>query len=156
MQVIFNRSGTPTIHNVLLDTIDVEHGYVEITFDDDNRHEFVEFESLYPYFINGQIAETRCGDKFIIIGKKHNVVLYNLTSLEGEPISALNYNWDYTYYDDDGNRNPAYDIISFWKITPTANLADMSNGDYIILADRITPEFDDIRLKEDLIWVRVQ
>ena len=73
MQVIFNRSGTPTIPNVLLDTIDVEHGYVEITFDDDNSHEYVEFESLYPYFNNGQIAETRCGDKFIIIGEKHNV-----------------------------------------------------------------------------------
>ena len=146
MQVIFNRSGTPTIHNVLLNTIDVEHGYVEIIFDD-NRHEFVEFESLYPYFINGQIAVTRCGNKFIIIGEK----LYNITSLEGKPISALNYNWDYTYYNDNGNRNPAYDIMSFWKITPTANLADMSNGDYIILADRITPEFDDIRRKEDLI-----
>ena len=95
MQVIFNRSGTPTINNVLLDTIDTEHDCVEITFDD-NRREFVEFETLYPYFINGQIVETRCGNKFIIIGKKHNVVLYNLTSLEGDPISASDYNWDYT------------------------------------------------------------
>ena len=154
MQVIFNRSGTPTINNVLLDTIDVEHGYVEITFDDDNRHEFVDFESLYPYFINGQIAETRCGDKFIIIGgKKHDVMLYNLTSLEGEPISALNYNWDYTYYNDDGYRNIDYDIISFWEFSPIANLADARNGDYnyMILANRIAPEFDEIRLKEDLI-----
>lgn len=149
MQVIFNRSGTPTIHNVLLNTIDVEHGYVEITFDDDNRHEFVEFESLYPYFINGQIAVTRCGDKFIIIGEKHNVVLYNITSLEGEPISNLNYNWDYTYYDDDGNRNPAYDIMSFWDIA--GNLADVLNGDYIMLTNRITPKFDEIRLKDSLI-----
>ena len=150
MQVIFNRSGTPTIHNVLLNTIDVEHGYVEITFDD-NRHEFVEFESLYPYLINGQIAVRRCEDKFIIIGKKHNVVLYNITSLEGKPISALNYNWDYTYYDNNGNRNPAYDIMSFWKITPIGNLADVLNGDYIMLTDRITPEFDEIRLKDSLI-----
>ena len=156
MQVIFNRSGTPTIHNVLLDTIDVEHGYVEITFDDDNKHEFVEFESLYPYFINGQIAVTRCGNKFIIIGEKHNVVLYNLTSLEGKPISALNYNWDYTYYDNNGNRNPAYDIMSFWETTPIGNLADVLNGDYIMLTDRITSEFDEIRLKDSLIWVRVQ
>ena len=156
MQVIFNRSGTPTIHNVLLDTIDVEHGYVEITFDDDNRHEFVEFESLYPYFINGQIAVTRCGDKFIIIGEKHNVVLYNLTLLEGEPISALHYNWDYTYYDDDGNRNSAYDIMSFWEITPTGNLADVLNGDYVTLTNRITPKFDKIRLEDDLICARVQ
>lgn len=155
MQVIFNRNGTPTIHNVLLDTIDVKHGYVEITFDD-NRHGLVEFESLYPYFINGQIAETRCGDKFIIIGKKHNVVLYNLTSLEGKPISALHYNWDYTYYDNDGNRNPAYDIMSFWEITPTGNLADVLNGDYVMLANRITPEFDEIRLEGDLICRRVQ
>ena len=147
MQVIFNRSGTPTIHNVLLDTIDVEHGYVEITFDDDNRHEFVEFESLYPYFINGQIAVTRCRDKFIVIGKK----LYNLTSLEGEPISVLHYNWDYTYYDDDGNRNLAYDIMSFWKITPIGNLADVLNGDCVKLTNRITPKFDEIRLKDDLI-----
>lgn len=156
MQVIFNRSGTPTIHNVLLDTIDVEHGYVEITFDDDNRHEFVEFESLYPYFINGQIAETRCGDKFIIIGKKHDVILYNLTSLECKPISALHYNWDYTYYDDDGNRNPAYDIMSFWEITPIGNLADVLNGDCVMLTNRITLEFDEIRLEDDLICRRVQ
>ena len=148
MQVIFNRNGTPTIHNVLLNTIDVEHGYVEITFDD-NRHEFVEFGSLYPYFINGQIAVTRCGDKFIIIGEKHNVVLYNITSLEGEPISNLNYNWDYTYYDDDGNRNLAYDIMSFWDIA--GNLADVLNGDYIMLTDRITSEFDEIRLEGNLI-----
>ena len=147
MQVIFNRNGTPTIHNVLLNTIDVKHGYVEITFDDDNRHEFVEFESLYPYFINGQIAVTRCGNKFIIIGEKHNVVLYK----EGKPISALNYNWDYTYYDDDGNRNSAYDIMSFWKLEPTCNLANMLNGDYLMLANRITPEFDEIRLKDNLI-----
>ena len=150
MQVIFNRSGTPTIHNVLLDTIDVEHGYVKITFDD-NRHEFVEFGSLYPYFINGQVVETRCGDKFIIIGEKHNVVLYNLPPLEGKQVSALNYNWDYTYYDDDGNRNPAYDIMSFWKITPTGNLANVLN-----VTNRITPEFDEIRLEDNLIWVRVQ
>lgn len=155
MQVIFNRSGTPTIHNVLLDTIDVEHGYVEITFDD-NKHEFIEFESLYPYFINGQIAVTRCGDKFIIIGKKHDVILYNLTSLEGKPISALHYNWDYTYYDDNGNRNSAYDIMSFWEITPTGNLADVLNGDCIMLTDRITPKFDEIRLEDDLICRRVQ
>ena len=149
MRVIFNRSGTPTIHNVLLNTIDVEHGYVEITFDDDNRHEFVEFESLYPYFINGQIAVTRCGNKFIIIGEKHNVVLYNITSLEGKPISNLNYNWDYTYYDDDGNRNPAYDIMSFWDIA--GNLADVLNGDYIMLTNRITPKFDEIRLEDNLV-----
>ena len=167
MQVIFNRSGTPTIHNVLLDTIDVEHGYVKITFDD-NRHEFVEFESLYPYFINGQIVETRCGDKFIIIGEKHNVVLYNLTSIiigekhnvilynEGKPISALHYNWDYTYYDDNGNRNSAYDIMSFWKLEPTCNLADMLNGDYLMLTNRITPKFDEIRLEDNLVWARVQ
>lgn len=151
MQVIFNRSGTPTINNVLLDTIDTEHDCVEITFDD-NRHEFVDFESLYPYFINGQIAETRCGDKFIIIGgKKHDAILYNLTSLEGEPISALNYNWDYTYYNDDGYRNTDYDIMSFWEFSPIANLADARNGDYMMLANRIAPEFDEIRLKEDLI-----
>ena len=158
MQVIFNRSGTPTIHNVLLDTIDVEHGYVEITFGD-NKHEFVEFESLYPYFINGQIAVTRCGDKFIIIGKKHDVILYNLTSLEGKPISALHYNWDYTYYDDDGNRNPAYDIMSFWEITPnsnTSNLAGVLNGDCVMLTNRITPNFDEIRLEDDLICAKVQ
>ena len=152
MQVIFNKNGTPTIHNVLLNTIDVEHGYVEITFDDDNRHEFVEFESLYPYFINGQIAVTRCGNKFIIIGEK----LYNITSLEGKPISSLNYNWDYTYYNNDGNRNPAYDIMSFWEITPTSNLADVLNGDYVMLTDRITPEFDKIRLEDDLICRKIQ
>ena len=156
MQVIFNRSGTPTIHNVLLDTIDTKHGYVEIIFDDNNRHEFVEFESLYPYFINGQIAVTRCGNKFIIIGEKHNVILYNLTSLEGKPISALNYNWDYTYYNNNGNRNPAYDIMSFWEITPTGNLADVLNGDCVMLANRITPKFDEIRLEDDLICRRVQ
>ena len=150
MQVIFNRSGTPTIHNVLLNTIDVEHGYVEITFDD-IKHEPVEFESLYPYFINGQIAVTRCGNKFIIIGEKHNVVLYNITSLEGKPISALHYNWDYTYYDNNGNRNPAYDIMSFWEITPIGNLADVLNGDCVKLTNRITPKFDEIRLKDDLI-----
>lgn len=155
MQVIFNRSGTPTIHNVLLDTIDAERGCVEITFDD-IKHEPVEFESLYPYFINGQMAVTRCGDKFIIIGKKHDVILYNLTSLESKPISALHYNWDYTYYDDDGNRNSAYDIMSFWEITPTSNLVDVLNGDHVRLTDRIIPEFDEIRLKEDLICVRVQ
>lgn len=155
MQVIFNRSGTPTIHNVLLDTIDVEHGYVEITFDD-NKHEFIEFESLYPYFINGQIAVTRCGDKFIIIGKKHDVILYNLTSLEDKPISALHYNWDYTYYDDNGNRNSAYDIMSFWEITPTSNLADVLNGDYVMLTNRITPKFDEIRLEDDLICRKIQ
>ena len=149
MKVIFNRNGTPTIHNVLLDTIDVEHGYVEITFDDDNRHEFVEFESLYQYFINGQISVTRCGDKLIIIGEKHNVMLYNLTSLEGKPISALDYNWDYTYYDDDGNRNPAYDIMSFWNIA--GNLADVLNGDYVMLTNRITPKFDEIRLEDNLV-----
>ena len=149
MQVIFNRNGTPTIHNVLLNTIDVEHGYVEITFDDDNRHEFVEFGSLYPYFINGQIAVTRCGNKFIIIGEKHNVVLYNITSLEGKPISNLNYNWDYTYYNDDGNRNPAYDIMSFWNIA--GNLADVLNGDYVMLTNRITPKFDEIRLEDNLV-----
>ena len=150
MQVIFNRNGTPTIHNVLLDTIDAERGCVEITFDD-IKHEPVEFESLYPYFINGQIAVTRCGNKFIIIGKKHDVILYNLTSLEGKPISALNYNWDYTYYDNNGNRNPAYDIMSFWETTPIGNLADVLNGDYIMLTDRITSEFDEIRLKDSLI-----
>ena len=157
MQVIFiNRSGIPTIHNVLLNTIDVEHGYVEITFDDDNRHEFVEFESLYPYFINGQIAVTRCGNKFIIGGEKHNVILYNLTSLEGKPISALHYNWDYTYYDNNGNRNPAYDIMSFWKLEPTCSLADMLNDGYLMLTNRITPKFDEIRLKDNLICARVQ
>ena len=150
MQVIFNRNGTPTIHNVLLDTIDTKHGYVEIIFDD-KKHEFVEFESLYPYFINGQIAVTRCGNKFIIIGEKHNVILYNLTSLEGKPISALNYNWDYTYYDNNGNRNSAYDIMSFWETTPIGNLADVLNGDYIMLANRITPEFDEIRLEVNLV-----
>ena len=153
MQVIFHRSGTsniPTINNVLLNTIDAENGCVEITFDD-IEHEPVEFESLYPYFINGQIVETRCGDKFIIIGEKHNVVLYNITSLEGEPISNLNYNWDYTYYDNNGNRNTAYDIMSFWKITSTCNLADVLNGDYIMLTNRITPEFDEIRLEDNLI-----
>ena len=151
MQVIFNRSGTPTINNVLLDTIDIKHDCVEITFDD-NRREFVEFETLYPYFINGQIVETRCGDKFIIIDdKKHEAVLYNLTSLEGEPISASNYNWDYTYYDDNGNRNPDYDIMSFWELEPTCNLADMLNCYYLMLTNRITPKFDEIRLKEILI-----
>ena len=149
MQVIFTKR-TPTIHNVLLDTIDTEHDCVEITFDD-NKHEFVRFESLYPYFINGQIAVTRCGDKFIIIGKKHDVILYNLTSLEGEPIRASNYNWDYTYYNDDGYGNADYDIMSFWEFSPIANLADARNGDYMILANRITPKFDEIRLKEDLI-----
>ena len=41
MQVIFNRSGTPTIHNVLLDTIDVEHGYVKITFDDNREDNLI-------------------------------------------------------------------------------------------------------------------
>ena len=148
MQVIFNRSGTPTIHNVLLDTIDAERGCVEITFDD-IKHEPVEFESLYPYFINGQIVVTRCGNKFIIIGEKHNVVLYNITSLEGKPISNLNYNWDYTYYNDDGNRNPAYDIMSFWEIA--GNLADVLNGDYIMLTNRITPKFDEIRLEDNLV-----
>ena len=72
MQVIFHRSGIlniPTINNVLLDTIDAERGCVEITFDD-IKHEPVEFESLYPYFIDSQIAVTRCGDRFIIGGKK--------------------------------------------------------------------------------------
>lgn len=150
MQVIFNRSGTPTIHNVLLDTIDTECGCVEITFDD-IKHKPVEFESLYPYFINGQIAETRWGDKFIIIGEKHNVVLYNITVLDGEPISALHYNWDYTYYDDDGNRNYSYDIMSFWDITPLGNLADVRNGDYMVLSNKITPKFDDIRLEDNLL-----
>ena len=151
MQVIFHRSGTPTINNVLLDTIDIKHDCVEITFDD-NRREFVEFETLYPYFINGQIVETRCGDKFIIIDdKKHKAVLYNLTSLEGEPIKASNYNWDYTYYNDDGYRNTDYDIMSFWEFTPIANLADARSGDYMTLANRITLKFDEIRLKEDLI-----
>lgn len=148
MQVIFNRSGTPTIHNVLLDTIDVEHGCVEITFDN-IEHELVGFDSLYPYFIDGQIVVTRCGDRFIIGGKKHNKVLYNLTSLEGEPISVLNYNWDYTYYDDNGNRNPNYDIMSFWDLA--GNLADALNGDYVMLTNRIAPKFDDIRLKDNLI-----
>lgn len=148
MQVIFNRSGTPTINNVLLDTIDVEHGCVEITFDN-IEHELVGFDSLYPYFIDGQIVVTRCGDRFIIGGRKHNKVLYNLTSLEGEPISVLNYNWDYTYYDDDGNRNPNYDIMSFWDLA--GNLADALNGDYLMLTNRITPKFDEIRLKEVLI-----
>ena len=158
MQVIFHRSGTPnipTINNVLLDTIDAEHSCVEITFDD-IKHELVGFESLYPYFINGQIAETRCGDRFIIGGKKYNKVLYNLTSLESDPISASNYNWDYTYYNDDGYRNTDYDIMSFWELTSIANLADARNGDYnyMILANRIAPKFDEIRLKDDLIWVR--
>ena len=151
MQVIFNRDGTPnipTINNVLLDTIDVEHGCVEITFDN-IEHELVRFDSLYPYFIDGQIVVTRCGDRFIIGGKKHNKVLYNLTSLEGEPISVLNYNWDYTYYDDNGNRNPNYDIMSFWDLA--GNLADALNGDYVMLTNRITPKFDDIRLKDNLI-----
>ena len=41
MQVIFNRNRTPTIHNVLLNTIDVEHGYVEITFDDNREDNLV-------------------------------------------------------------------------------------------------------------------
>lgn len=116
MQTIFNRDGTPTIHNVLLNTIDIERGTVAITFDD-NRHEPVEFESLYPYFISGQVARTRYGDDLLIVGKekgnKLNVVLYNITTREAQPINALNYNWDYTYYDDDGNRNNAYDIMSF-------------------------------------------
>ena len=153
MQVIFHRSGTPnipTINNVLLDTIDAEHSCVEITFDD-VKHELVGFESLYPYFIDSQIAVTRCGDRFIIGGKKHNKVLYNLTSLEGDPISTSNYNWDYTYYDDDGNRNPDYDIMSFWELEPTCNLADMLNDDYLMLTNRIAPKFDEIRLKDDLI-----
>ena len=55
MQVVSDRNGTPnipTINNVLLDTIDAERGCVEITFDD-IKHEPVEFESLYSYFING-------------------------------------------------------------------------------------------------------
>ena len=151
MQVIFHGSDKPTINSVLLDTIDVKHGCVEIAFDDNNRHELVGFESLYPYFINGQIVETRCRDRFIIGGKKYNKALYNLTSLESDPISASNYNWDYTYYDDDGNRNPNYDIMSFWELTLIANLADAQNGDYMMLANRITSEFDEIRLKEDLI-----
>ena len=63
---------------------------------------------------------------------------------------------DYTYYDDDGNRNPAYDIMSFWEITPTSNLADVLNGDYVMLTDRITPEFDKIRLEDDLICRKIQ
>ena len=42
MQVILiNRSGIPTIHNVLLNTIDVEHGYVEITFDDNREDNLI-------------------------------------------------------------------------------------------------------------------
>ena len=151
MQVIFHENDKPTINSVLLDTIDVEHGCVEITFGDGNTHELVGFESLYPYFIDSQIAVTRCGDRFIIGGKKHNKVLYNLTSLEGDPISTSNYNWDYTYYDDDGNRNPDYDIMSFWELEPTCNLADMLNGDYLMLTNRIAPKFDEIRLKDDLI-----
>ena len=151
MQVIFHGSDKPTINSVLLDTIDVEHSCVEIAFDDDNRHELVGFESLYPYFIDSQIAVTRCGDRFIIGGKKHNKVLYNLTSLEGDPISASNYNWDYTYYDDNGNRNPDYDIMSFWELELTCNLADMLNGDYLMLTNRIAPKFDEIRLREILI-----
>ena len=151
MQVIFHGSDKPTINSVLLDTIDVERGCVEIAFDDNNRHELVGFESLYPYFIDSQIAVTRCRDRFIIGGKKYNKVLYNLTSLESDPISASNYNWDYTYYDDDGNRNPNYDIMSFWEFTPIANLADARSGDYMTLANRITLKFDEIRLKEDLI-----
>lgn len=155
MQVIFNRSGTPTIHNVLLDTIDAERGCVEITFDD-IKHEPVEFESLYPYFINGQIAETRCGDKFIVINGKHDVILYNITSLEDKLIiSALNYNWDYTYYDEDGNRNTDYDIISFWEFTPIPN-ADARNDYMMLLTNRIASKFDKIRLQEDLICRRVQ
>lgn len=151
MQTIFNRDGTPTIHNVLLRTLNIKNGFVDIIFDD-GHYEPVEWESLYPYFINGQVAKTRCGDKFLIVGdNKHNVVLYNLTSLEGEPISALNYNWDYTYYDDDGNRNTAYDIMSFWKITPLGNLADVLNDDYVVLSNKITPEFDYIRLEDVLL-----
>lgn len=150
MQTIFNRDGTPTIHNVLLDTLDKEHGFVDITFDDE-RHEPVKFESLYPYFINGQIAETRCGDVFIIVGDRHHMRLYNLTSLEGDSLNALNYNWDYTYYDDYGNRNKDYDIMSFWKIAPLGNLADVRNGDYMVLSNKITPKFDDIRLEDDLL-----
>lgn len=154
MQTIFNRDGTPTIHNVLLNTIDIERGTVAITFDD-NRHEPVEFESLYPYFISGQVARTRYGDDLLIVGKekgnKLNIVLYNITTREAQPINALNYNWDYTYYDDDGNRNNAYDIMSFWKIMPLGNLADVLNGDYVTLSNKITPEFDDIRLEDDLI-----
>ena len=155
MQVIFHESGTsniPTINSVLLDTIDTEHSCVEIVFNDDNRHELVGFESLHPYFFNGQIVVTRCRDKFIIIGgKKYDAILYNLTSLEGEPIKASNYNWDYTYYNDDGYRNTDYDIMSFWEFTPIANLADARSGDYMTLANRITLKFDEIRLKEDLI-----
>ena len=154
MQTIFNRDGTPTIHNVLLNTIDIERGTVAITFDD-NRHEPVEFESLYPYFISGQVARTRYGDDLLIVGKekgnKLNIVLYNITTREAQPINALNYNWDYTYYDDDGNRNNAYDIMSFWKIMSLGNLADVLNGDYVTLSNKITPEFDDIRLEDDLI-----
>lgn len=151
MQTIFNRDGTPTIHNVLLRTLNIKNGFVDIIFDD-GHYEPVEWESLYPYFINGQVAKTRCGDKFLIVGdNKHNVVLYNLTSLEREPISALNYNWDYTYYDDDGNRNTAYDIMSFWKITPLGNLADVLNDDYVVLSNKITPEFDYIRLEDVLL-----
>ena len=154
MQVIFHGNDgndKPTINSVLLDTIDAEHSCVEITFGDGNTHELVGFESLYPYFIDSQIAVTRCGDRFIIGGKKHNRVLYNFTSLEGDPISASNYNWDYTYYDDNGNRNPDYDIMSFWELEPACNLADMLNGDYLMLTNRITPKFDEIRLKEILI-----
>ena len=152
MQAIFHGNDKPTINSVLLDTIDVERGCVEIAFDDDNnRHELVGFESLYPYFIDSQIAVTRYGNKFIIGGKKHNKVLYNLTSLKGDPINASNYNWDYTYYDDNGNRNPDYDIMSFWELEPTCNLADMLNGDYLMLTNRIVHKFDEIRLKEDLI-----
>ena len=151
MQVIFHGNDKPTINNVLLDTIDVERDCVEITFDDGNRHELVGFESLYPYVIDSQIVVTRCGDRFIIGGKKHNKVLYNITALGGDPISVFNYNWDYTYYDDNGNRNPDYDIMEFWELEPTCNLADMLNGDYLMLTNRIAPKFDEIRLNEDLI-----
>lgn len=152
MQVIFYGNDKPTINSVLLDTVDVERGCIEIVFDDDNnRHELVGFESLYPYFIDGQIAVTRCGDRFIIGDKKHNKALYNLTALEGDPISFSNYNWDYTYYDDYGDRNLDYDIMSFWELEPTCNLADMLNGDYLMLTNRIAPKFDEIRLKDSLI-----
>ena len=150
MQVIYNRSGTPTINNILLNTIDVEHSCVEITFDD-NRHELVGFESLYPYFINGQIAKTRCGDELMIGWQKHESVLHNLTSSKRETINALNYNWDYTYYDDNGNRNIDYDIMSFYKLVPIGNLGDPINGDYLIPTNSIPVVFDEIRLKDSLI-----
>lgn len=154
MQTIFNRDGTQTIHNLLLDTLDTKNRTVNITFDD-NRSEPIEFDSLYPYFISGQIVKTRSGDYLLVVGKskknKLQTVLYNITTLEANPVNALNYNWDYTFYDNDGNRNSAYDIISFWSPTELCNFADVINHEYMELSNKISAEFDDIRLEEELI-----